>query len=59
MVELLDDYIDVVFKVLVLLVEDVWRLVVRANLEVSLWFVCLVDEFVLLDETEPALIFVV
>jgi hypothetical protein len=55
--ESLDDYIDVVAKVLALPVEEAWRPAVRANLEVSLRLARLVDEFALPDETEPASVF--
>jgi len=57
MAEPLDDYIDAVSKALALPVEEAWRPVVRANLEVSLRLGRLVDEFALPDETEPAPIF--
>jgi hypothetical protein len=53
----LDDYIDAVAKALALPVEDAWKPVVKANLEVSLRLARLVDEFVLPDETEPASVF--
>jgi Protein of unknown function (DUF4089) len=55
--ESLDDYIDVVAKVLALPVEEAWRPAVRANLEVSLRLARLVDEFALPDEIEPASVF--
>jgi hypothetical protein len=55
--EPLDDYIDVVAKVLMLPVEEAWRPAVRANVEVSLRLARLVDEFVLPDEIEPASVF--
>ncbi|WP_036042814.1 DUF4089 domain-containing protein [Bradyrhizobium yuanmingense] len=57
MAEPLDDYIDAVSKALALPIEEAWRPVVRANLEVSLRLGRLVDEFALPDETEPAPIF--
>ena len=53
----LDDYIDAVSKALGLPVEDGWKPMVKANLEVSLKLARLVDEFVLPDETEPASVF--
>jgi hypothetical protein len=53
----LDDYIDAVSKALGLSVEDGWKPMVKANLEVSLRLARLVDEFVLPDETEPASVF--
>jgi hypothetical protein len=53
----LDDYIDAVAKALSLPVEDAWKPMVRANLEVSLRLGRLVDEFPLPDETEPASVF--
>jgi len=53
----LDDFIDAAAKALALPVEDAWRPAVRANLEVSLKLARLVDEFALLDETEPASVF--
>ena len=53
----LDDYIDAVSKALALPVEDAWKPAVKANLEVSLRLVRLVDEFALPDETEPANVF--
>lgn len=59
MAEPLDDYIDAVSKALALPVEEAWRPLVRANLEVSLRLGRLVDEFALPDETEPAPIFTV
>jgi hypothetical protein len=55
--ESLNDYIDVVAKVLALPVEEAWRPAVRANLEVSLRLARLVDEFALPDEIEPASVF--
>ena len=53
----LDQYIDAVAKALALPIEEAWRPVVRANLEVSLRLAHLVDEFALSDETEPASVF--
>ncbi len=53
----LDDYIDAVARALALPVEDAWKPMVRANLEVSLRLGRLVDEFPLPDETEPASVF--
>ena len=57
MAEPLDDYIDALSKALALPVEEAWRPVVRANLEVSLRLGRMVDEFALPDETEPAPVF--
>jgi hypothetical protein len=54
----IDDYIASVAKALELPIEDAWKPVVRANLEVSLRLGKLVDEFPLPDETEPASVFV-
>jgi hypothetical protein len=53
----LDEYIDAVARALALPVEDAWKPMVRANLEVSLRLGRLVDEFPLPDETEPASVF--
>jgi hypothetical protein len=53
----IDDYIASVAKALGLPIEDAWKPAVRANLEVSLRLAKLVDEFPLLDETEPASVF--
>jgi hypothetical protein len=55
--EPLDDYIDAVAKVLGLPIEDAWKPVIRANLDVTLKMARLVDEFVLPDEAEPASIY--
>ncbi|MDB5654771.1 MAG: hypothetical protein JWQ94_2384 [Tardiphaga sp.] len=57
MAEPLDDYIDAVAKVLGLPIEDAWKPVIRANLDVTLKMARLVDEFVLPDEAEPASIY--
>ena len=43
----LDDYIDAVSKALGLSIADAWKPAVRANLEISLRFAGLVDEFAL------------
>jgi hypothetical protein len=53
----LDDYIDAAAKALSLPVEEAWRPAVKANLDVSLKFARLVDEFALPDEIEPASVF--
>jgi Protein of unknown function (DUF4089) len=53
----LDDYIDAVSPALGLTVADAWKPAVRANLDVSLKFARLVDEFPLPDEIEPASVF--
>lgn len=55
--ELSDSYIDAVASVLRLPIEDAWRPVIRANLDVILRLSRLVDEFPLPDETEPASIY--
>jgi hypothetical protein len=57
MADPLDDYIDAVAKALALPVEEAWRPAVRANLDVSLKLACMVDEFALPDDTEPASVF--
>ena len=53
----LDDYVDAVSKALALPIDEAWKPMVRANLEVSLRLARLVDEFALPDETEPASVF--
>ena len=53
----LDDYIDAVSKALGLSIAAAWKPAVRANLEISLRFAGLVDEFALSDEAEPASVF--
>jgi hypothetical protein len=53
----LDDTIDAIGKILALPIEDAWKPMVRANLEVTLKFARLVDEFPLPDATEPASVF--
>jgi hypothetical protein len=53
----LDDYIDSAAKTLALPIEAAWKPAVRANLEVSLRFARIVDQFALPDETEPASVF--
>jgi Protein of unknown function (DUF4089) len=55
--EPLDDYIDAAAGALRLTIEDAWRPAVRANLDVSLKFARMVDEFPLPDDTEPAGVF--
>jgi len=55
--DMIDDYIASVGAALGLPIEDAWKPVVRANLEVSLRLARLVDEFPLPDETEPANVF--
>jgi hypothetical protein len=55
--DLLDDYIDAVSRALALPVDEAWRPAVRANLDVTLRFARMVDEFPLSDETEPASVF--
>lgn len=53
----LNDYIDAASSALALPVADARKPAVRANLEVSLRFARLVDEFPLPDDTEPASVF--
>ena len=53
----LDAYIDAVAQALALPIEESWKPMVRANLDVSLRLARLVDEFALPDETEPASVF--
>lgn len=53
----LNDYIDAASAALALPVAEAWKPAVRANLEVSLRFARLVDEFPLPDEIEPASVF--
>lgn len=53
----LDRYIDAVSEALGMPIEEAWKPVVKANLEVSLKMARLVDEFPLPDETEPASVF--
>ena len=53
----IDDYIDSVARALGLRIEDSWRPAVRANLDVSLRMACLVDDFPLPDDVEPASVF--
>jgi hypothetical protein len=53
----LDDTIDAIGKALGLPIEDAWKPMVRANLEVTLKFARLVGEFPLPDATEPASVF--
>ncbi len=55
--EPLDDYIDATAKVLRLPIEDAWKPVIRANLDVTLKMARMVDDFVLPDEAEPASIY--
>ena len=54
--DFLDDYIEAVATALALPVEAAWKPAVKANLEVSLRLAGLVDEFLLPDETEPAVV---
>jgi len=53
----LDDYIDSAAKLLALPIEAAWKPAVRTNLEVSLRFGRIVDQFALPEETEPASVF--
>ena len=53
----LNTYIDAVANALQLPVDPAWKPAVRANLDVSLKFARVVQEFALPDETEPASVF--
>jgi len=57
MADPLDDFIDAAAQALALPVEAAWKPAVRANLEVTLRFARLVDEFALPDDIEPAPVF--
>jgi hypothetical protein len=52
-----DAFIDAISAFLGLEIEESWKPAVRANLEVTLRFAKLVDEFPLPDEIEPAEIY--
>jgi len=53
----LEAFIDAVSASLGLGIDPAWKPAVRANLEVTLRFAKLVDEFPLPDEIEPAEIY--
>jgi hypothetical protein len=53
----LDDYIDAAARVLRLSIAPEWQPVVRANLQVSLSFARMVEDFPLPDDIEPAHVF--
>lgn len=53
----IDDYIDAASEMLAITIEEAWRPAIRFNLEVTFRFARIVDEFPLLDETEPASVF--
>ena len=53
----LNDYIDAASRALALPVAEAWKPAVRANLDVSLRFARMVDEFPLPDDIEPASVF--
>ena len=57
MADPLDDFIDAAAQALALPVEPAWKPAVRANLEVTLRFACLVDAFALPEDIEPAPVF--
>ncbi len=53
----LDEYIDVVSRAMQLPMEAGWKDAVKANLDVTLKFARLVEEFPLPDDIEPASIY--
>jgi hypothetical protein len=53
----LDNYIDAAARVLGLSIAPEWQPVVRANLQVSLSFARMVEDFPLPDDSEPAHVF--
>ena len=53
----LDRYIAAAADALDLRIEEAWKPAVRSNLEVTLKFARLVEEFTLPDELEPAEIY--
>ena len=53
----LDRYIAAAADALDLRIEEAWKPAVRSNLEVTLKFARLVEEFTLPDEIEPAEIY--
>jgi len=53
----LDRYIAAAADALDLRIEEAWKPAVRSNLEVTLKFARLVEEFALPDEIEPAEIY--
>ena len=55
--DVLDRYIAAAADALDLRIEEAWKPAVRSNLEVTLKFARLVEEFTLPDELEPAEIY--
>ena len=55
--DVLDRYIEATADALDLRIEEAWKPSVRSNLEVTLKFARLVEEFTLPDELEPAEIY--
>jgi len=55
--DVLDRYIEATADALDLRIEEAWKPAVRSNLEVTLKFARLVEEFTLPDELEPAEIY--
>jgi hypothetical protein len=55
--ETLDQFIEAAARMLSLPIEPEWKATIRANLEMTLKYAALVDEFPLPDETEPAPVF--
>jgi len=55
--DVLDRYIEATADALGLRIEEAWKPAVRSNLEVTLKFARLVEEFTLPDELEPAEIY--
>ena len=55
--DVLDRYIAAAADALDLRIEEAWKAAVRSNLEVTLKFARLVEEFTLPDELEPAEIY--
>jgi hypothetical protein len=53
----LDEFVNAAAKALQLPLDPSWQAAVRFNLDVSLEFARLVNEFPLPDETEPAPVF--
>jgi hypothetical protein len=53
----LDEFVIAAAKALQLPLDPAWQAAVRFNLDVSLEFARLVNEFPLPDETEPAPVF--
>lgn len=53
----LDEFVNAAAKALQLPLDPAWQAAVRFNLDVSLKFARLVNEFPLPDDTEPAPVF--